>query len=66
MTYDLKITGGAIVDGTGKPGEVGDVGVRDSRLVAIGPAPGAALSEIDARSRVVLRLRSLHGVATRM
>lgn len=53
MTYDLKITGGTIVDGTGRPGEVGDVGIRDGRLVALGSAPGAATSEIDAGGKVV-------------
>lgn len=53
MTYDLKITGGTIVDGTGRPGEVGDVGIRDGGLVALGSAPGAATSEIDARGKVV-------------
>ena len=53
MSYDLKITGGTIVDGTGRPGEVGDVGIRDGRLVALGSAPGAATSQIDARGKVV-------------
>lgn len=53
MDYDLKITGGLIVDGTGAPGRVGDVGIRNGRIVALGSAPGRAEREIDATGRVV-------------
>ncbi|MBR2816789.1 MAG: amidohydrolase family protein [Reyranella sp.] len=53
MTYDLKITGGTIVDGTGKPGFVGDIGIKDGKVVALGKAEGAATKTIDAKGKVV-------------
>lgn len=46
------IRGGLVVDGTGAPGAVGDVAVRDGRLVPVDEAePGA--TEIDATGLVV-------------
>ena len=53
MAYDLKITGGTIVDGTGAPGLVGDVGVKEGRVVALGAAPEDADTTVDAAGRVV-------------
>ncbi|MBV8412557.1 MAG: amidohydrolase family protein [Alphaproteobacteria bacterium] len=53
MTYDLKITGGTIVDGSGKPGFTGDLGIKDGKVVALGKADGEALQTIDAAGRVV-------------
>ena len=53
MTYDLKITGGTIVDGTGKAGFTGDLGITDGRVVAVGKAEGAATTTIDATGKVV-------------
>jgi N-acyl-D-aspartate/D-glutamate deacylase len=53
MAYDLKITGGSIIDGTGKPGYVGDVGVSGGKVVALGAAPDEARETIDAKGRVV-------------
>ncbi|MBL8702696.1 MAG: amidohydrolase family protein [Alphaproteobacteria bacterium] len=53
MTYDLKIKGGLIVDGTGAPAFAGDVGVRDGRIVALGDAPDAAARTVAADGLVV-------------
>ena len=53
MALDLKITGGTIVDGTGKSGFTGDLGIKDGKVVALGKAEGAATATIDARSKVV-------------
>ena len=38
MAYDIKITGGSIVDGSGQPRYVGDVGIADGRISALGEA----------------------------
>jgi N-acyl-D-amino-acid deacylase len=53
MTYDLKITGGTIVDGTGKPGFVGDLGIKDGKVVSLGKVQGSAATTIDATGKVV-------------
>ena len=53
MSFDLKITGGIIVDGTGKPGFAGDLGIKDGKVVALGKADGPAATTVDARGRVV-------------
>lgn len=57
VKYDLVITNGRIVDGTGNPWYYGDVGVRGDRIVTIaarGELAGASTSEtLDAKGLVV-------------
>jgi len=48
MSYDLKITGGTLYDGSGAPGRAGDIGIRDGRIVAVGDAPENARRTIAA------------------
>lgn len=56
-TYDVVVTGGRIVDGTGNPWYYGDVGVMGDRIVRIAPrnalAAAAARQRIDATGLVV-------------
>jgi N-acyl-D-aspartate/D-glutamate deacylase len=52
--YDLVITGGLIVDGTGAEPRTGDVAVRDGVLVQVGgTVEGEAAEVIDAAGRIV-------------
>jgi N-acyl-D-amino-acid deacylase len=51
--YDLVIRGGEIHDGLGGPAVIGDVAIRDGRIVAIGEVEGSASEEIDARGKIV-------------
>ncbi len=51
--FDLIIRNGTIHDGTGAPGRVGDVAVKDGRIVALGSVEGDAAQEIDASGRIV-------------
>jgi N-acyl-D-aspartate/D-glutamate deacylase len=53
MDYDLKITGGTIIDGTGSPARGGDVAIKDGKIAAVGEAPGKAATTVEARGRVV-------------
>ncbi len=50
---DLRIDGGLVIDGTGSPGAVGSVGVRDGRIVAIGEVDEDAREVVDATGKVV-------------
>ncbi|WP_428308091.1 serine hydrolase [Lacipirellula sp.] len=52
--FDVLITGGRVVDGTGAPWYRADVGVRDGRIAAIGRLEGAKGREtIDATGLIV-------------
>ena len=52
--FDLVITNGHIIDGTGSPWYSGDIGIRDGRIAAIGNLSGAARKRtVDAKGRVV-------------
>jgi N-acyl-D-amino-acid deacylase len=52
--FDLVITNGHIVDGTGSPWYSGDIGIRDGRIAAIGNLAGAARKRtVDAKGKVV-------------
>ena len=52
--YDLLIEGGLVVDGSGAPGRLADVGVTGGRIRAIGQLSGAAaVRAIDASGLVV-------------
>ena len=54
--YDILITGGSVIDGTGSPARRADVAIRGDRIVAVSPgavARGAATKVIDATGRVV-------------
>jgi N-acyl-D-amino-acid deacylase len=53
MDYDLKITGGTIIDGTGAPGVQGDVAIKSGRIAAIGKVQGGAARTVDAGGLVV-------------
>lgn len=48
--YDVIITNGRIVDGTGNPWYYGDVGIRGDRIVHVGPK--GSLSRAQSRERV--------------
>src|SRR6478752_1322134 len=52
--FELKIIGGTIVDGTGRPGFVGDVATQDGVIVAVGEhVDGVAAEVIDATGCIV-------------
>ena len=52
--YSLLISGGSIYDGSGGAPLVGDVAIKDDRIVYVGPkAPGTAAKTIDATGKAV-------------
>ena len=54
MKLDLLVRGGWVIDGTGAPGRVLDVGVRGEHIVYMGDGAGvAAARTVDARGQMV-------------
>jgi N-acyl-D-aspartate/D-glutamate deacylase len=50
---DLVIRDGTVVDGTGTPGRVADIGIRDGRIAALGSVSEPAAQVVDATGMVV-------------
>src|ERR1700736_3817079 len=54
MTWDILIRGGTVIDGSGRPGGLGDVAVRNGRIAARGRSlPAASAKVIDAEGLAV-------------
>ncbi|MGD8606936.1 MAG: amidohydrolase family protein [Myxococcales bacterium] len=51
--YDLKITGGMLVDGSGEKRRPGDVGIKGGQIVAVGKCDESAQQTIDASGAIV-------------
>ena len=52
--YKLVVRGGTVVDGSGRPRFVGDVGVGfDGKIAAVGQGLGRGAEEIDAAGKLV-------------
>lgn len=51
--FDLVITGGTVIDGSGRPGVRTDVGVKDGRVVRIGNIVEPSAATIDATGKIV-------------
>jgi N-acyl-D-amino-acid deacylase len=47
MSFDLVLRGGTLYDGSGQPGERGDLAIAEGRITAIGDVSGSAKREID-------------------
>ena len=50
---DKVIRGGTVIDGTGSPSRVADIGIKDGRIVAIGVVEQDAVEVIDATGCIV-------------
>ena len=52
-TFDLKITHGTLIDGTGAPARRTNLGIKDGKIVEIGACEGDARRTIDATGLIV-------------
>lgn len=53
-SYDEIIKGGTVIDGTGTPGRLADIAIRDGKIVTIGTVDGDATIVTDATGRMVM------------
>ena len=53
MAYDMVITNGRVVDGSGMPSFFGDVAVKNGKIAAVGKLGSSATRVIDAEGRVI-------------
>lgn len=60
MPYDLMIKGGRIYDGSGMPSYLGDVAVKDGRIVEVGRLNGSADRRVSADGLIVASIFGLH------
>ena len=51
--FDVVIRNGLVIDGTGAPGRIVDVAVKDGRIVAVGEVSESGISEVDAQGLAV-------------
>jgi len=51
--FDVIVRGGTVVDGSGAPGFLGDVAVKDGKIAAVGQVSGETRHVVDATGRVV-------------
>ncbi|MEE2680442.1 MAG: amidohydrolase family protein [Actinomycetota bacterium] len=51
--FDLVIRNGTVIDGTGNPGRIADVALRDGRILTVGEVAEQCENEIDATGLVV-------------
>jgi N-acyl-D-aspartate/D-glutamate deacylase len=54
MSYDLVIRNGLYFDGTGAPGQLRDIGVRDGRVACVSATPLAGINIVEAKGHWVM------------